>query len=184
MKVWEGKPVIGFLLTQGLLRSQLQQQNKAKYFSDPLHLQSSMNFFSAFRFNLDSGPSNIIMFLLLLLLPTNKGTVMFLHLCTILFGCLCTEGGLCLEESLRGLSRGVSVRETPCMVKSRQYTSYWNGFLLRESIPVGCVPSMAVAVGGVCLGGVYPSMHWDRHPPPPWTEFLTHACENIIATTA
>ena len=37
MKVWEGKPVIGFLLTWGLLRSQLQRQNKAKYFSDPLH---------------------------------------------------------------------------------------------------------------------------------------------------
>ena len=37
MKVWEGKPVIGFLFTWGLLRSQLQRQNKAKYFSDPLH---------------------------------------------------------------------------------------------------------------------------------------------------
>ena len=37
MKVWEGKPVIGFLFTWGLLRSQLQWQNKAKYFSDPLH---------------------------------------------------------------------------------------------------------------------------------------------------
>ena len=31
MKVWEGKQVIGFLLTWGLLRSQLQRQNKAKY---------------------------------------------------------------------------------------------------------------------------------------------------------
>ena len=28
-------------------------------------------------------------------------------------------------------------------------------------------------VGGVCLGGVHLT------PPPPWTEFLTHACENI-----
>ena len=37
MKVWEGKPVVGFLFTWGLLWSQLQQQNKAKYFSDPLH---------------------------------------------------------------------------------------------------------------------------------------------------
>ena len=45
-------------------------------------------------------------------------------------------------------------------------------------------------VGGVCPGGmsaqgvgclprdVYPSMHWGRHPPSQWTEFLTHACEN------
>ena len=33
--------------------------------------------------------------------------------------------------------------------------------------------------GGVCSGGVHPSMHWGRHPPPLWTEFLTHACENI-----
>ena len=36
MKVWEGKAVVGFLFTWGLLRSQLQRQNKAKYFSDPL----------------------------------------------------------------------------------------------------------------------------------------------------
>ena len=42
------------------------------------------------------------------------------------------------------------------------YTSYWNAFLLQESIPVGCVLSATVAVGGsevgvsvqrgVCLG--------------------------------
>ena len=33
---------------------------------------------------------------------------------------------------------------------------------------------------GICSwGGVYPSMHWGRQPPPLWTEFLTHACENI-----
>ena len=31
MKVWEGKPVVGFSFTWGLLWSQLQQQNKAKY---------------------------------------------------------------------------------------------------------------------------------------------------------
>ena len=52
-----------------------------------------------------------------------------------------------------GLSRGFSVRETPCMVKSGQYASCWNIFLLRESIPVGCVTSTAVAVGGRCLPG-------------------------------
>ena len=47
----------------------------------------------------------------------------------------------------------------------------------QECIPVGCVACSAVAVleggsaqRGVCLG---------RHPPPlPWTEFLTHTCEN------
>ena len=71
--------------------------------------------------------------------------------------------------------------------------------------PVGCVPSAAVAVlgggsasspGGVCLwaqrvvntpwtdtnpvrAGIYtPSACWDTHFPP-WTEFLTHTCENI-----
>ena len=49
----------------------------------------------------------------------------------------------------------------------------------QESIPVGCVPSAAVAVGGVsaCPGGVCP-VHAGIHPPK-WTEFLTHACENI-----
>ena len=31
MKVWEGKQVVGFLLTWGLLQSQLRQQNEAKY---------------------------------------------------------------------------------------------------------------------------------------------------------
>ena len=30
---------------------------------------------------------------------------------------------------------------------------------------------------GVCSGGGYPSMQWGR--PSPWTEFLTHATENI-----
>ena len=70
----------------------------------------------------------------------------------------------------------------------------------QECIPVRCVPSDAVAVrgGGVsdqgrrvsdqmgCVlrgrgsaqGGVCPSACWDTHLPP-WTEFLTHACENI-----
>ena len=49
----------------------------------------------------------------------------------------------------------------------------------QECIPVGCVSSAAVAV---CLGGV---SAWERvfarggvHNPL-WTEFLTHACENI-----
>ena len=47
----------------------------------------------------------------------------------------------------------------------------------QECIPVGCVPSAAVAIcwGDVCPGGVClvcPDI-------PMWTEFLTHASENI-----
>ena len=45
--------------------------------------------------------------------------------------------------------------------------------------------------GGSARGGVYPSMHRGRLPlstsPPPqplWTEFLTHACENITLPQA
>ena len=74
----------------------------------------------------------------------------------------------------------------------------------QDSIPVGCIPSAAVAVGGGggcwvsapvhagisvwgCLpqcmlgylpGGVCP-VHAGIHIPPRWTEFLTHAGENI-----
>ena len=43
-------------------------------------------------------------------------------------------------------------------------------FFKQECIPVGCVPSAAVAAGG----GVYLSACWDT-PLPLWT----HACENI-----
>ena len=57
----------------------------------------------------------------------------------------------------------------------------------------GCAWSGGCLLWGVCLvlgvsaprgcawsgGVVYPSMHWGRHPLPLWTEFLTHACENI-----
>ena len=56
----------------------------------------------------------------------------------------------------------------------------------QECIPVGCVPPAALAV---CWGGdVCRSACWDTPPlglglgldiPPHWTEFLTHACENI-----
>ena len=61
----------------------------------------------------------------------------------------------------------------------------WNETInLQACIPVGCVPSAAVAV---CWGGwpsgVYPSMHWDRHPP--WTEWQTGVktlpCRNFVA---
>ena len=51
----------------------------------------------------------------------------------------------------------------------------------QECIPVGCVPSVAVAVEMGCLPqcmlGYMPSACWDTSRL--WTEFLTHACENI-----
>ena len=61
----------------------------------------------------------------------------------------------------------------------------WGGLL-----PGGCAWSkgvcawsggMCLVQGGVCSWGVcvYPSMHWGRHAPLLWTEFLTHACEKI-----
>ena len=47
----------------------------------------------------------------------------------------------------------------------------------------GCQPRGCVCLGGGCvfpggvyLGGVYRGC---THTPPLWTEFLTHACENI-----
>ena len=61
----------------------------------------------------------------------------------------------------------------------------------QECIPGGCLPSAAVAVGGVggrgclpgdggvCPGGVFAQVHAGIHITPLWTEFLTHACENI-----
>ena len=67
----------------------------------------------------------------------------------------------------------------------------------KEFIPVACAPYTDCREGGVCPGGclpmggvcqgVYPSMHWEGGCllqcmlgyTPPWTEFLTHACENI-----
>ena len=67
----------------------------------------------------------------------------------------------------------------------------------RECIPVGCVPSAAVAMsGGGCLpkgvsargclpgrclpgGGVSAKGRWGVYSPRLWTEFLTHACVNI-----
>ena len=61
---------------------------------------------------------------------------------------------------------------------------------------VGWIPSAAVAIfgGGVCLGEVSARgvSTWGGSclprvegctPPPPWTEFLTQACENLSGTT-
>ena len=73
----------------------------------------------------------------------------------------------------------------------------------QECIPVGCIPPAAVAMSisactghcvsqhalgrgcvypsipaqGVSVGGVYPSMHWGRHPL--WAEWLTDRCKDI-----
>ena len=76
----------------------------------------------------------------------------------------------------------------------------------QESIPVGLVLSAAVAVGGmrclprgvsaqgVCLGGIWARgvstqgvcipacTEADPSPSPPWTEFLTHACQSGSCT--
>ena len=67
-------------------------------------------------------------------------------------------------------------------------------YFQQDCIPVGCIPPAcwlylpAFTVLGGCLvpGGLpqgvwYPSMQWDRIPPPHplWTKFLTHATENI-----
>ena len=60
-------------------------------------------------------------------------------------------------------------------------------YMLQECLPVGCVPSAAVAVcwwgclparvwlpRGCLPGGcVYPNMHCRRHPTPLWTEWQT-----------
>ena len=60
-------------------------------------------------------------------------------------------------------------------------------YLPQECIPVGCVPSTAVAVcwmgGGVSVRGL--SARWGVCPggvcqtSPLWLEFLPHSCENI-----
>ena len=117
---------------------------------------------------------------------------------------------------------GISARKVIC--KSVNYHLGYQHISKQECIPVGCVPSAAVAVGGgwgclegVCPGGVCPggclpggvsAQGWgvsawglcvSQHAlgrgclprgcvciPAPvhagiphWTEFLTHACENI-----
>ena len=41
----------------------------------------------------------------------------------------------------------------------------------------GVCPGAGVFPGqGVCQGGVYPNMHWDRHPP---VDRMTDRCKNI-----
>ena len=63
----------------------------------------------------------------------------------------------------------------------RPYAESWGCLLLvwGGSAWSGGWVCVCLVWGGFCLvRGVYPSMHWGRHPPV-WTEFLTHACENI-----
>ena len=94
-----------------------------------------------------------------------------------------------------------------CFLTAQFLTHYRRGFVWRacrhsrrqECTPVGCVPSVAVAMcipactgqgvsargcvcPGGCLpegclpGGVYPDMHWSRHPP---VDRMTDRCKNI-----
>ena len=78
-------------------------------------------------------------------------------------GCVCPGGvypglgGVCPGGG-RGLHRGMSAWGMSAYGVSAQWVSAW-GVSTQE-------------------GGVYPSMQWGRHPLL-WTEFLTHACENI-----
>ena len=84
---------------------------------------------------------------------------------------------------------------------SGRYAFYWNAFLLQVCIPVGWVPSAAVAMsipactgqGGVCPGGCLPgevsAQGWclpggcfpacTEADNPLWTEWLTDRCKNI-----
>ena len=56
---------------------------------------------------------------------------------------------------------------------------------IQECNPVGCVPPAAMAVSpAIHSPTTYAPRHAHTPPamhasPPPWTEFLTHACENI-----
>ena len=64
------------------------------------------------------------------------------------------------------------------------YSSHVCDQFLESSVCLGTVSARGdVCQGGVCLGGDCPggvSQHaMEQIPPPLWTEFLTHACENI-----
>ena len=85
---------------------------------------------------------------------------------------VCPGQGVCVQ------GRGVC----PGGVCLRQGVWIW-GCLFRGSVcPGGCVQGMWVREGMCvegCPGGV--SQHaMGQTAPPPWTEFLTRACENII----
>ena len=70
-----------------------------------------------------------------------------------------------------------SLTISPSMLCSRRLgggVPAWSGGCLPG--PGGCLPSPGGVSSWSGVGGWYPSMHWGR---PPWTEFLTHASENI-----
>ena len=81
-------------------------------------------------------------------------------------------GGVC--------SRGVSALGGVC---SRGSVCSRGGVCSRGSVPGGVCSQGVSAPGGVCSRGcllcgcLLPG--GGRHPPLLWTEFLTHACENI-----
>ena len=65
------------------------------------------------------------------------------------------------------------------MHSSRMHTVRCSSRLPGGVCPGGCLPG-GVYPGGVCSGGVWPGGACPvRCTPTLWTEFLTHACENI-----
>ena len=92
-------------------------------------------------------------------------------------GCLSrgvsVQGGVCLGVSTQGVSaqgvsaqvEGVSAQGRGCLPRG---VSAQRGVVCRGYLPKG----------SVCPGGCV-SQHAMGQTPPLWTEFLTHACENI-----
>ena len=84
----------------------------------------------------------------------------------------CYTGILCTMCRIRENTRMHSSR----MHTGRSLTVCWSllpgGCLLwGVSAPGGClVRGGSAPGGGVCSWGVYPSMHWVRHPSPLWTD--------------
>ena len=84
----------------------------------------------------------------------------------------CVWQGVCMAGDMCG--RGPPGRYYEIWSMSGQYASYWNAFQLlikfkkkQECIPVGCVPSTAVAIGGVSTGHPQDQTPLEQAPPPP-----------------
>ena len=96
--------------------------------------------------------------------------------------------------------RGYQAPETVDLFSLRRVDPGSSLICQQEGIPVGCVPSAGVAVGGggglsagegvsaqgwvsawegVCPGGVCPSACWDTPP----VNRMTDACENVTSAT-
>ena len=82
---------------------------------------------------------------------------------TLLYGSSQTWPPLCTQSIMDNCHMG-----TPLWADRQTWLK------TKECIPVGCVPSVAVAISGG--RGVF---LWREAYTPFWTEFLTHACENI-----